>query len=224
MEPRFEPVDPLQLDFQADGADTLVAVSGELDLLSLPLFQAELERAATDTPGRLILDADRLEFVDAAGLRAIVDAHRSLGDRLVLRSASPQVRRLLILTGLDDLLEDPSATAKVAYVRRLYDAFQSGGAAALAEIVPDEVQWRPWTSSQPLRGSRELREFWASARAAPIKATDFRQVGGDVIVRIEVPLPDGNLKELWSVCRFEGEFLAQAATFEARDEALAFAA
>ena len=31
----------------------------------------------------------------------------------------------------------------IGYIRRLWDAFRSGGPAAMAELVPADVAWRP---------------------------------------------------------------------------------
>jgi anti-anti-sigma factor len=83
-----------------------LAVTGELDRATVPRF----ERAVADLedPGHLILDLDELEFIDAGGLRSIVDmarrAERS-GRSVQLANPSATLRRLFTLTGLERSVE-----------------------------------------------------------------------------------------------------------------------
>jgi anti-anti-sigma factor len=67
-----------------------------------------MRRAEATDAARIELDLDQLEFLDAAGIRLLLDlSHRSRsnGNRLRIREASsPQVRRLLELTGVANLL------------------------------------------------------------------------------------------------------------------------
>jgi hypothetical protein len=49
------------------------------------------------------------------------------------------------------------------FVRRLWHTFRTGGADAMARLVPDDVQWRPSVAGgRVLRGREELRSFWAA--------------------------------------------------------------
>jgi len=80
----------------------IVAVEGEVDLSAAPLFEESLAIAgATDAPA-IIVDVDRVSFMDSAGVHvllqfAVSDTNR---DRLSLTPGSPQVRRLLDITGV----------------------------------------------------------------------------------------------------------------------------
>jgi anti-anti-sigma factor len=83
-----------------------MAVVGELDRATVPRFA----RAVADLadPGRLVLDLNQLEFIDAGGLRAIVDMARQAersGRSLQLANPSPTLRRLFTLTGLERSVE-----------------------------------------------------------------------------------------------------------------------
>ena len=220
----FEPLDPLAIDVEFEGPDTAVFLAGELDLVSGRRFRTVFRRAAEGTHGRLILDLAGVQFLDAAGLASLLDAQAAAGDRLVLRAPSRPARRLLELTGLGRRFEIQTNPGKIAYVRSLWDAYLTGGPRAMAEIVPDKVDWVPWDAGgQVLRGSREMREFWASRGESPAQAINFSQVGADVVIELQIPLPRGRHRQLWSVYHFEGDRLVQAITFGDRAAAIAFA-
>lgn len=89
--------------------DRMVKVSGELDLAST----GDLEAACRTPPGKnLMLDLSDVEFIDVAGLRALL-ALRPGDERLTLVSPSKVVRRLITLAGsldafvLIDQVEEP---------------------------------------------------------------------------------------------------------------------
>lgn len=95
-----------QVDVRREGSAALIAIRGELDLASGPRLEEEL--SALD-PGvtLVVVDLRQLEFMDSTGLSIIVRAHQRLaeGDReLSLVRGSPQVQRLLDLTGVAERL------------------------------------------------------------------------------------------------------------------------
>jgi anti-anti-sigma factor len=84
---------------------TVLAVSGELDLVSSPELEQALERVYGFEPELLILDLREVDFMDSAGLSVVVKAQKwaqSTSTRFGLVNGSPQVRRLLTLTGMDE--------------------------------------------------------------------------------------------------------------------------
>jgi anti-anti-sigma factor len=85
-----------------------VRVIGELDLSKIGLVDREMQLAEESDASRIVLDLDELEFLDASGIRLLlhlVARSESDGNRLrIRRAASPQVQRLLDLTGAGDLL------------------------------------------------------------------------------------------------------------------------
>jgi anti-anti-sigma factor len=85
-----------------------VRVLGEMDLSVVGQLDSEMRRAESTDAKRIELDLDELEFLDAAGIRLLLDLNRrsrSNGGRLRIRPASsPHVRRVLELTGVGDLL------------------------------------------------------------------------------------------------------------------------
>ena len=81
-----------------------VRLLGEMDLSVIGEVDSEMRRAEATSVGRIELDLDQLEFLDAAGVRLLLRlSRRSLGNggRLRIRPASSaQVRRVLELTGV----------------------------------------------------------------------------------------------------------------------------
>ncbi|HEY3687274.1 MAG TPA: anti-sigma factor antagonist [Streptosporangiaceae bacterium] len=89
------------------GHATILAVRGELDIATVPTLRARLDVLEPADMRDLILDLDRVDYIAAAGLRALlglrhrVEAHDG---RLCLVSRRPQIRRLLRVTDLDKVL------------------------------------------------------------------------------------------------------------------------
>jgi anti-anti-sigma factor len=93
----------VEITVDAGPGMTTVTIGGELDLVTMPVLSEYLSRALEITPGRLVLDLTRTEFLDCGSARLIAATGRSLppGQRLVLRRPAPGVRRVIELTGLD---------------------------------------------------------------------------------------------------------------------------
>ena len=80
----------------------IVSVEGEVDLCAAPLFEESLAiAAATDVPA-IVLDLDRVSFMDSAGVHVLLQFSISEQnrDRLTLTRGSSQVQRLLEITGV----------------------------------------------------------------------------------------------------------------------------
>ena len=96
-----------RVDVRTEGRATIVVVSGELDLASSPELQEQLDRVWESDPELLVIDLRQLEFMDSTGLSIIVGAHQRMaekGQSLSLVRGSPQVQRLLDLTGVAERL------------------------------------------------------------------------------------------------------------------------
>ena len=97
-----------RLEVTSDDQTTLVTIAGELDLASSPALDEELQRLASDGGGRVVIDLRELDFMDSTGLSTLVRAHGRLeqaGRPLGVVRGTPQVQRLLELTGVADRLE-----------------------------------------------------------------------------------------------------------------------
>ena len=103
-ERRFE----LRSDRLENGEQVRVGVEGEMDLSVVGLIDREVERAEATDATRIELDLDKLEFMDASGVRLLLELNarsQSNGKRLrITGAAAPQVRRVLDLTGAGAVL------------------------------------------------------------------------------------------------------------------------
>ncbi|HWF26022.1 MAG TPA: STAS domain-containing protein [Solirubrobacteraceae bacterium] len=94
-----------RVDVRRTDDATVLAVSGELDLASSATLSQALEEAGGSDPALVVLDLREVEFMDSSGLAVLVKAHQraqSTGYRFGLINGSPQVQRLLTLTGMDE--------------------------------------------------------------------------------------------------------------------------
>jgi anti-anti-sigma factor len=95
----------------AEGASTdlaqVVVLSGELDLAAAPRLAARFDE--TRSAKALVLDFERVTFIDSAVLKELLRARAELAERnarLVLAGVAMPVRRLLDLTRTSELFED----------------------------------------------------------------------------------------------------------------------
>jgi anti-sigma B factor antagonist len=82
-----------------------VRVFGELDLVGAPELRRVLDRLSDHD--HILLDLDRLDFIDSTGVAAIVHADLLANrdtHRLTIRCHVPQVLRIFEITGLRDQL------------------------------------------------------------------------------------------------------------------------
>lgn len=87
----------------------LVAVfQGEMDYLTGPMFRTEFLSLLDSGDRFVVLDVAGVPFCDSAGLNALLAAHRhakEIGARLVLAAVPDQLRQLLRITGVDEILD-----------------------------------------------------------------------------------------------------------------------
>jgi anti-anti-sigma factor len=81
----------------------VITVCGDLDITVDDALAERLAEVMQKKPARLIFDLGGVELIDCAAARVLFSAARSLpdGQRPVIRSAAPLVRRLLAVTGLN---------------------------------------------------------------------------------------------------------------------------
>jgi anti-anti-sigma factor len=89
------------------GRTAVLAVRGELDLVSCPLLDQALEELAGVDVELVIVDLRELEFMDSTGLHLLVRAQTQAlqdGRRFALVRGGAQVQRLFDLTGVTESL------------------------------------------------------------------------------------------------------------------------
>jgi anti-anti-sigma factor len=85
----------------ADGSIRLRA-HGELDLATASALEGALRDCIREHPARLVVDLADVPFMDASGLRVLIDARRRQREtdgEFVISRPSPQVARLLKVAG-----------------------------------------------------------------------------------------------------------------------------
>jgi anti-anti-sigma factor len=89
---------PFRLHAGPDG----LALSGEVDASSAGRIGRWLTEALPDLP-EPVVDVEGLDFIDAAGMWALLDSAHSHPDGLRLRGTSPQFRRVWAVCGYDTI-------------------------------------------------------------------------------------------------------------------------
>jgi len=107
---RLSEPDGFSVDITSDGGDVIVAVRGELDVLTAPFLWERMEPALAGVTGKLVLDFAELGFIDSMGLGVIVRAQSRLrGEtperRIVVRHLNAHARKVFEITGLDRVLD-----------------------------------------------------------------------------------------------------------------------
>jgi anti-sigma B factor antagonist len=84
----------------------VLAVAGELDMLTAPRLSQTLEEALADEPRLLVVDLSDVTFLDSAGLAALLAARREARTGTSLRVVANQraTLRPMQLTGVDEYL------------------------------------------------------------------------------------------------------------------------
>jgi anti-anti-sigma factor len=101
-EPSIERISPPP----SDGV-VILAFAGELDLAMHERFHGLVDEVVAEAPSLVVADLTEAEFMDSTMLRELLRAHSALGEggsRLVVAGPQAPVRRLLELTGTDELL------------------------------------------------------------------------------------------------------------------------
>ena len=85
---------------------TIVAPEGDVDIATARDFRGELFRAADASPGILVVDLSRVDFIDSTGLGAVVEAHERLRREqrvvAVVAPAGSSAALILNLSGLNE--------------------------------------------------------------------------------------------------------------------------
>jgi anti-sigma B factor antagonist len=95
--------DALTITVRSERGVVIVAVTGEIDISTVTQLRERLFELA-DNGGTLIVDLNRVTFIDSAGLGALVGTARRVakhGGSLHAVCSRPQTRKLLWMTGVD---------------------------------------------------------------------------------------------------------------------------
>ena len=110
--PHDSDIEPFGVEISQWGSTVTVAVTGDLDMTTLPQLEAAL--GAVKPPRRLVLDLRDLAFMDSGGIRALMrlaGRSRSEGWSMAITCGPGGVKRLLDVCGVSErvpVVEDPS--------------------------------------------------------------------------------------------------------------------
>lgn len=97
---------PFEIEIIERADAVVLVVEGEIDIATAPLLEQRLTEAEAGDAPQLIVDLDRVSFMDSTGLQVLV-AH-ALSEtncrRIRLTKGSPQVQRLFTVSGMSDHL------------------------------------------------------------------------------------------------------------------------
>ena len=92
----------MEIQNERHGASLVVRVSGRLDAVSTPAFEAHCQEAIKQGERALILDFGPLEYLSSAGLRSILIVAKSMdaaGGEFALANARGLVREVFEISG-----------------------------------------------------------------------------------------------------------------------------
>jgi anti-anti-sigma factor len=101
--------DPISTSVTRENGIAVLAVSGEVDLSTVPAFEAAIVEALASGPKALVLDLSGVDFLASAGLQTLVATHERLGKdgdgtTFAVVADGPATSRPIQLTGLDQIL------------------------------------------------------------------------------------------------------------------------
>lgn len=97
----------LSIESHDDGSTHTLLLRGELDIASAPELEGLVQRLSSQGPGELVLDLGQLDFIDSAGLNAILRVRALCQEQMwefCLMPGERPVQRLFEVTRLIDRL------------------------------------------------------------------------------------------------------------------------
>ena len=101
-----DPAEPdrLEIVIRDEPTGTVVAVTGELDLLSAPQLRTALDALLPANARHIAIDLTNATFMDSAGVHAVLDASHRAGGHLAVICPKGPVRQVIELLGLTEML------------------------------------------------------------------------------------------------------------------------
>ncbi|QXC60876.1 STAS domain-containing protein [Aquihabitans sp. G128] len=99
---------PLDASVSYEDATATFDLGGELDVQNSDRLRALVQAALAMRCTEVVLDCERVRFMDSSALAAVVVAAketRQRGGRTVVRNASDPIRKLLAITGIDTVVD-----------------------------------------------------------------------------------------------------------------------
>lgn len=91
----------------------IVKIEGEVDIYSVDQFRRSIEESITGDISKIILDCTELTYIDSIGMGVLIEMRnqsQELGQQIFMKNPKPNIRKLMVLTGVDriiDIIESP---------------------------------------------------------------------------------------------------------------------
>jgi anti-anti-sigma factor len=125
----------------------VVTLPAEIDVANASQVHDALTRAGESGTAIVVADATETTFCDCAGIRMLVRAHRqtaAAGTNLRVASAtSPKVRRILELTGADQILDTHPSLAAALGAPPASRRFSPAAASTSAALCEHDIAAEP---------------------------------------------------------------------------------
>lgn len=96
----------LGLEVKERDGSAVLAVTGEVDVATVPRLREQLHGLVAQGTNRIVVDLDGVDFLDSTGLGVLVGALkrvRSNDGELTLACTQPRIRKVFEVTGLDNV-------------------------------------------------------------------------------------------------------------------------
>ena len=90
----------LDVSVAREGVAQRIIAAGELDMATAQLVE---KRVHSVSAGHVVLDLRDVTFIDSGGLRIVIEAHETLGDRLTIMPSECCIRLFEIIAMVDRL-------------------------------------------------------------------------------------------------------------------------
>lgn len=91
-------------NFDSESKRWEIVLNGEIDIFNSMEFKNQLLGLLTQNPGSLVLDCDKLEYIDSTALGALVTVLKhvkSADGQMYLKKIRPNLAKLFKITSLD---------------------------------------------------------------------------------------------------------------------------
>ncbi|MFZ5647765.1 MAG: STAS domain-containing protein [Bacillota bacterium] len=111
----------MDIQIEINGGAMVVRLSGEIDLAVADTLRNSLESELDNNPQakNIVLNLDRVSYIDSSGLGVMLGRYRRIsrhGGRMFIVGAAPQVRKVLDLSGLLNIMQEcPSETSAMEF-------------------------------------------------------------------------------------------------------------
>ncbi|MDF2670726.1 MAG: anti-sigma factor antagonist [Paenibacillus sp.] len=100
-------IQKFNIDWQESQEEVILLLNGELDLSVAPEFRSALERIVNRADVILVLDLQRLKYIDSTGIGILVSVLKirdEINAPFLVRNIPPAIRKLFDLTGISGFL------------------------------------------------------------------------------------------------------------------------